>query len=223
MDSLTTLFSKSQYLRNAEVKQVLKSKKHRVYLINIDKKEMVLKWYQQGYQRNMIKECEILTEKSTPYPKPFVIRKNEKEGFLLMSYINGENICDLINNPRFCFHRKILLIQHLSHWFTQFHDYHQSKKETLVHGDAHLRNFIATPKGIIYGLDFEETFRGDFMIDIADFCASILTTNPMFTEEKHKLVDTFIQHYGELTSYKLKDIEKKINQSVQKTEERRKK
>jgi len=92
----------------------------------------------------------------------------------------------------------------------------------MIHGDSHLRNFIVTNNYDIVGLDFEETHLGDVSEDIAQLCASILTTNPQYTKEKIILTHEFIKTYEQLTKQKITDIDIKIERAVNSTLAKRK-
>ena len=222
MSNLEILFTKIDYLQNASVKKIFKSKKHTVSLIKKEGNLFVLKWYNPKFRESFFQEYKILIDKHNFFLKPELIENNEKFQFLILDYIPGQNVCDQINNQNLTTEEKIEIIQKLAYWFYKFHSYYQQKSIPLIHGDAHLRNFIITKNKNIYGLDFEENKPGNINEDIASLCASILTTNPSFTEEKKHLKYQFVKRYETVTKYKLKYIETDIEQAVITSIERRK-
>ena len=71
----------------------------------------------------------------------------------------------------------------------------------LNKGDSRLRDFIIDfSKETIYGVDFEDSYEGNHMDDLAWVCCSLLDTNPgLFDmeEPKHKieLINIFLKKY----------------------------
>ena len=222
MNSISSLFSNVDYLRNASIINIFPSKKHTVALIKNEGRKFILKWYKPGFQQSFSQECKVLREKNTPFHKPDLVLISEEYKFLLLEYIPSENICDLINDPTRQTKEKIITINHLASWFHQFHKYYQKQSRPLIHGDANLRNFIITLNKDVYGLDFEESKPGNVSEDIAFLCASIQTTNPAFTEEKQQLQHQFITTYVQLSNQKIKNINLIVKEAVKKTIKRRK-
>ncbi|MDG6218872.1 MAG: phosphotransferase [Candidatus Thermoplasmatota archaeon] len=220
MKTIQTLFSTIEQIQTIKVVKTFQSKKHTVSFITINKKPFVLKWYQPGFKKNMLCEYQILSNSSINFAKPIVFEKNEKYQFLLLEYIKGTNLCDILNMNEIQLDEKIHIIHLLAHWFAQFHQHFQTEKETLLHGDAHIRNFLYANK--IFGLDFEETHPGLPIEDLADVSASILTTNPQFTKEKKQLQQQFIQYYEHLTNKKIQNSDLAVKKAIKKTVKRRK-
>jgi thiamine kinase-like enzyme len=69
-------------------------------------------------------------------------------------------------------------------------------------------NFILTDR--IWGIDFEESRLGKTIEDIAGMCASILTTDPMFSSEKFLLCEIFIDSYSKLAPGRIENINDEI-------------
>ena len=111
---------------------------------------------------------------------------------ILLGYVPGDNLCDRVSafaDPRYA--------GQLASWFFHFH---LATHNRYTKGDAHLRNFIVHKRTeAIYGVDFEETHRGDPIHDIGAICASILDTDPMFTSAKKSLCRHLIGRYLSLT------------------------
>ncbi len=223
MSSISSLLLKNKTLPDSRLIKVFKSKKNTVCLIEKNKSFFVLKWFQQGEEKHFWKEYHILSKTTTPFLKPHLIKKDKEDKFLILQHIPGNNICDVINDSQIDTNGKIIIITQLAKWFYQFHTYFQSLNKSLIHGDAHLRNFILTKNHAIYGVDFEEAYKGEPIKDISDLCASILMTNPEFTEEKINLVHHFIQTYVNLNCYTLQDINSNIQNSINTMIKRRRK
>ena len=107
-----------------------------------------------------------------------------RDDVIVMSFISGETLVDRINQT-FEPH----LIDKLAEWYYNYHKVHGQIK-----GDPRLRNFIVH-NNQIFGVDFEESGEGFWMVDIAGVCASLLDTNPIFDPRKRKLSWRFLEKY----------------------------
>ncbi|NMD32734.1 MAG: aminoglycoside phosphotransferase family protein [Firmicutes bacterium] len=185
------------HLFNREFKLLrrLKSKKNRVYLVESKEGHFVLKLYRAPHHRRSVVEHRVLQEAcrkglAVPQPVAFIEKKA-----LLMEYIPGENLCDLLN--RRCL---VEYADKLADWYGSFHRcFSCPGGEFLIKGDSILRNFIVRADGSLYGVDFEETAPGDPARDIGQICASILDTDPMFTPAKAALCRQLMTRYGRIT------------------------
>ena len=223
MKDISYLISQNKSLHDSKLIKTFKSKKNIVCLLEKNDYLFILKWFSQGINKYFSQENYVLSQNNTPILKPYLIDKNEEYHFFILQYIKGENICDLINNPNIEMKEKIVIIRLLATWFYQFHTYFQKFDKVLIHGDAHLRNFIFTKDQTVYGVDYEETCNGKPITDISNLCASILTTTPEFTKEKNKLVQQFLETYENLRGYSLQEIDANIQESIKKMKKRRKK
>lgn len=200
------------------------SKKNIVFDIRFKKKpkeypeQVILKIFQtENYQ----KELDTLKKLKVQKLKvPEILF--EGDTYLLMEKIQGDNLCDFINNKLTRnkhlseLDTKISLelvksVKELALWFTKLHTqniYHQDKNihiPVLNKGDTRLRDFIFnTNSSTIYGLDFEESYIGNHMDDLAWICSSFLDTNPgifQLNSPKHKidLVILFLNKYYEFS------------------------
>jgi thiamine kinase-like enzyme len=130
----------------------------------------------------------------------------------LIYYIRGKNLCDIINSKDTSFNSKLRIIIFLAKWFIKFHDYFKIQKKFFIRGDSNLRNFLYNNQ--IWGVDFEESRFGEPEEDIACMCSSILSTNPMFTEDKFQLCDTFIESYSEIINCKIEKLNEMISNKL---------
>jgi tRNA A-37 threonylcarbamoyl transferase component Bud32 len=148
---------------------------------------IVAKFY---HQPGIAHETSVLQEAATKeVPVPQLI--GTTSNVLLMEYIEGPNLCDLINaNPRTKYGRL------LANWLINFQNAFQvDQHSVLVKGDARLRNFLLRENQVV-GVDFEESYVGSYDDDLIELCASILDTDPLFTKKKFQLCNTIIRSYA---------------------------
>ena len=107
-----------------------------------------------------------------------------QDGVILMEFIQGEPLVDRINRTF-----ELTTVETLAEWYYKYHQIHNRIK-----GDPRLRNFIWN-NGQIFGLDFEESRKGNWMLDIAGVGASILDTDPIFDARKRVLTWSLLDHY----------------------------
>ncbi|MCK4568173.1 MAG: hypothetical protein KAU48_12780 [Candidatus Thorarchaeota archaeon] len=163
----------------------LKSKKNTVVSLKITPKRLetttlVAKMFIAGRFEN---ELSILKSSwSHGLAVPEVLEA--KDNVILMNFIPGETFVDRINRT-FEPH----LIDKLAKWYYNYHTAHKQIK-----GDPRLRNFICHDDQI-FGVDFEESCSGPWMLDIAGVSASLLDTNPVFNQRKRVLSWRFLESY----------------------------
>ncbi|NVM46025.1 MAG: hypothetical protein HWN79_14000 [Candidatus Lokiarchaeota archaeon] len=141
-----------------------------------------------------------------------------KQPYLILEKIKGVNLCDFINeklegvvelghlNPEI--KTEITRsIEKLADWFNQLHaktlieNNDHSVSTVLNKGDTQIRDFIYEPtENEMYGLDFEDSYNGNHIDDIAWVCCSLLDTNPGIFEQtvpkaKMELINLFLRAY----------------------------
>jgi thiamine kinase-like enzyme len=131
----------------------------------------------------------------------------------VMSYIMGENVCDIVNDPQKIIDEKIKVVHLLANWFVNFHTFFKSEDGFRLHGDANLKNFILS-RGHIWGVDFEESRIGKPREDLATFCASLLSTDPMFVDEKFQFCQIFLDTYRKLVQWDVEQLNKEISYAL---------
>ncbi len=208
MKDIEELIGSTKKYKNAMVQQKLKSKKNTVAYIMLDEKPRVLKWFVPGLKRQMKIEYNILQKGSSKLGIPPVYKMDEKNNVLLMGYIIGENLCDIVNDEKTTKSEKERLMVLLAEWFADFHKYFKTAAEFRIRGDSTLRNFVLSDR--IWGVDFEESRTGKPIEDIASMCSSILSTDPMFTSEKFQLCQKFIESYSQSVPWNLTNIDNEI-------------
>jgi hypothetical protein len=153
-------------------------------------------------------EQEILVPKILFYKKPY----------LILEKIDGINLCDFINDRLMKVAdldsldtntKKELLecIEKLANWLSILHinniieDKEHAHTRVLNKGDTRLNDFIYNPLSHeIYGLDFEDSYEGNHIDDVAWICCSLLDTNPGIFEQavpkaKIELINPFLKSY----------------------------
>ena len=177
----------------------LKSKKNEVYLLSLidtpfqkyDK--VILKKY---HTRSPMLEVNLLSKLYSTNLVPKLLL--DAKEFVVLEYIEGQNLCDVLNSTL-----DLKYAQMLAEWFANFHQALPATNEVVtLKGDAHLRNFIVRD-GRCYGLDFEESYVGSFVNDIAQAAGSIFDTHPgiedpLFFPAKLMLVSKFLKTYIDL-------------------------
>ena len=208
MKEIGELIKKDKKYKDALVQKRFTSKKNTVCYVILNGKPRVLKWYAPGFKKNMETEYEILSNGSSKLNMPTPLENDEKNNVIAMSYIIGENLCDIINDEKTTMSEKQRLMHLLAEWFSKFHVFFKKKDKVRIRGDSILRNFILTDR--VWGVDFEESRYGKPIEDIAGMCASILSTDPMFTDEKFQLCRIFIDSYEQSIQGNLSDITSEI-------------
>ena len=208
MKNIEELVQNVKKYKKAVIQDKLKSKKNIVAYVTLDDKSRVLKWFVPGLKRQMKIEYDVLKKGSSKLNIPSVYKMDEKNNVLIMSYITGENLCDLINDEKTAASEKKRLMILLANWFAEFHNHFKTDEQFRIRGDSTLRNFILTDR--IWGVDFEESRLGKTIEDIAGMCASILTTDPMFTSEKFQLCEIFIDSYTKLAPGRIVNVNDEI-------------
>ena len=208
MRNIEDLVNTTEKYKKSVIQQELKSKKNTVAYVTIDNKPRILKWFVPGFKRQMNVEYTILKKGSEELNIPAVFEMDEKNNVLVTKYINGINLCDILNNKDIKQVEKQRLMSLLAEWFNDFHNFFKKDKEFIIRGDSSLRNFILTDK--VWGLDFEESRNGRPVEDLAGICASILTTDPMFTKEKFTLCKILLDRYNELAPGRITNVSDEI-------------
>jgi predicted Ser/Thr protein kinase len=196
-----------------------KSKKNTVALISQKNRYYILKWFLPRPTNNMSREYYILKSASSEINVPKIYTIDQENNIIIMSYIKGKNLNDVLNDKIIRYNEKEKIMKLLSTWFLNFHNFFNKKNKSMIRADTNLRNFILSDK--IWGIDFEESRIGRPGEDIADMISSILSTNPMFTNEKFNLCQNFLDYYLECSLIKIKNIHNLISYYLSEKSKRR--
>lgn len=208
MKDIRELTDNVEKYKNTIIQQDFSSKKNTVAYVTIDGKPRILKWFVPGFKRQMENEYKVIKEGASKLNIPAVYEIDEDNNVLITNFVIGENLCDVINNEDTTTNEKQRLMMLLAEWFIEFHNHFKTADGFRIHGDSNLRNFILTDR--IWGVDFEESRKGMVVEDIAGMCASVLTTDPMFTKEKFQLCKIFIEHYMKLAPGRIASVNDEI-------------
>jgi tRNA A-37 threonylcarbamoyl transferase component Bud32 len=213
MRDIQWLIDNVERYKNAIVQKRFKSKKNTVAYVVLNSQPRILKWFVPGLKQNMENEYTFLKKGFSTLPIPSPIDKDTENNVLVMSYILGQNVCDLLNDSQIVFEEKEKSIHLLADWFVQFHTFFKTEENFQIRGDATLRNFIQN-KGRILGVDFEESRIGKPSEDLATLCGSLLSTEPMFTDEKFKLCQIFLDTYRKSAPWTIENINAEISYAL---------
>jgi tRNA A-37 threonylcarbamoyl transferase component Bud32 len=208
MKNIEELIQNIKKYKKAIIQRKLQSKKNTVAYVTLKNKQRILKWFVPGLKRQMHIEYSILKKGSSKLNIPTVYKMDEENNVLILGYIVGENLCDIINNENNSADEKQRLMVLLADWFVKFHNFFKTEDQFQIRGDSTLRNFILTDR--IWGLDFEESRIGNPVEDIAGMCSSILSTDPMFTSEKLQLCKLFLESYTKHAPGRIKNVNDEI-------------
>ena len=196
----------------AEFIQRFRSKKNVVVHLLLHSKNqdesanLVTKLFVTGYFENEVELLYKCHEGCLPVPRLFRAEK----GVILMDYISGETLTEYVNrtfNPA--------IIDTLAKWYYKFH-----RITGLVKEDPRLRNFICN-KDALFGLDFEESHAGHWIIDIAGVSASLFDTDPIFDKRKRALSWQLLETYLDLcNSERNQEIDKLFIETIANTLEK---
>ena len=209
MRTIEDLISNTEKYKPALLQKQFESKKNTVGYVVLNGQARILKWYVPGLKKNMDIEYEILKKGSSELSMPLPLEKDIENHVVVMSYIVGTNACDLINDQQVSFEEKKQVVDLLADWLAKFHTVFKSEEGFSIRGDASLRNFILS-RNRIYGVDFEEARVGKPVEDVAGVCASILSTDPMFTDEKFQLCQQFLDAYRRSVKWLLENVNAEI-------------
>ncbi|MHA1150451.1 MAG: RIO1 family regulatory kinase/ATPase domain-containing protein [Promethearchaeota archaeon] len=182
--------------------------------VNPNKEDMVVKIFKTDNADNEFHSLLRLLEQNHSVPR--LIDYNKP--FLLMEMIQGKNLCDYINDKLVnvkhleeleskARQKMILSVKMLAQWLARVHktniilDPKFSTFNVRNKGDPRLRDFIINfTTGELYGVDFEDSYEGNHIDDIAGICCSLLDTNPGLFEmevphHKIELIKEFLNEY----------------------------
>ena len=197
----------------------LTSKKNMVFELIFEKKPenfpkiVILKLFRTDYAQieyNALKKLEIqglTVPRVLFFKKPYIILERII-GINLTNFINDnlKNISSLHDLKLQARKHLTRSIKRLAKWLAILHKNNVIRKTNneiivLNKGDARLRDFLYDPSNhVIYGVDFEESYEGNHLDDLAWICCSLLDTTPGIfetTEPTHKikLIKVFLKKY----------------------------
>jgi tRNA A-37 threonylcarbamoyl transferase component Bud32 len=213
MRDIQDLINKVERYKDVLLQRRFESKKNTVAYVVLNGQPRVLKWFVPGLKQNMDIEYSVLKKGFSDLSIPSPLEKDSDDNVLVMSYIMGENVCDNINKSGTVFEEKQKVVQLLADWFVRFHSFFKSEDGYRLRGDATINNFILS-RGRIWGVDFEESRIGKPGEDLATLCVSLLSTDPMFTDEKFQLCQMFLDAYRKSAKWDVENINAEISYAL---------
>jgi len=213
MRDIQELIENVEKYKNVLLQRRFESKKNTVAYVVYNSQPRILKWFVPGLKQNMDLEYSILKKGFSDLSIPSPLEKDVENNVLVMSYIMGENVCDIVNDLQMALEEKQKVVQLLADWFVNFHTFFKSEDGFRLRGDANLKNFILS-RGRIWGVDFEESRMGKPSEDLATLCVSLLSTNPMFTDEKFQLCQIFLDSYRKSVKWDVENINTEISYAL---------
>ena len=213
MRDIQELIENVERYKNVLVQKRFDSKKNTVAYVVLNGQPRILKWFVPGLKQNMDTEYNVLKKGLSTLPIPSPLEKDTENNVLVMSYIIGENICNVINESQTIFEEKEKVVHLLADWFVRFHTFFNTEDRFRIRGDATLQNFILN-KGRIWGVDFEESRVGKPSEDLATLCVSLLSTDPMFIDEKFQLCQIFLDTYRKSVRWNVENINAELSYAL---------
>ena len=217
---LSTYIPEIQDKNNPFSLKRLTSKKNIVFELNFKEKPkkfpkvVILKLFRTEFAEKEYNALIKLEKQGLAVPKVFFFSKP----YIILKKLSGHNLCDFINENLINItslneldlkvrNKMILSIEKLAEWLAKLHKQNIidniDSSQTIVFnkGDTRLRDFIYdSSKKIIYGIDFEESYEGNHLDDLAWICCSLIDTDPgifQILEPTHKieLINVFLEKY----------------------------
>lgn len=172
-------------LENARVEPYFQSRKNRVFRASFRGKDYIVKVFRDEWSERAHTEFEVLRKcKEKNILAPLAVKI--VDGAVVMEPLAGEPVSEVFDalmtasSGSNLSEGQAALADSLARWLSGFHAAFAFK---MVRGDTILKNFLVTPAGVA-GLDFEEASRADTINDIGQLCASVVMTDPPFTDPK---------------------------------------
>ena len=179
------------------------------------RREVVAKLF---LQPGLAHEAWILRQAHTRgLPVPLLIGTTSQT--LILEYIPGTNLCDLIERDPDPHYGRLL-----GAWLAQLHKAfpHQPPRRigeggqentlgwALLKGDPRPRNFIYAGNDHLIGVDFEESHPGPPIEDLAGHCSAILDTDPPVTPEKMEICRAILYSYAQHRKCRTEPLIRKV-------------
>jgi len=213
MRDIQELLAQAENYKTVLVQKRFASKKNTVAYVLLDGQPRVLKWFVPGLKQNMETEYAVLKQGCSALQIPSPLQRDTEHHVLVMNYIQGHNVCDVINDPHTVFEEKEQVVSLLADWCVRFHTFFKTEQGFRIRGDATLRNFIYSKKRV-WGVDFEESRSGTPGEDLATLCGSVLSTDPMFVDEKFQLCQRFLETYRKSVPWTVEKINAEISYAL---------
>lgn len=165
-------------------------------------------WGSAEKEESILQEC---LKKEIAVPK--VIKRYKNILFLESlqgSAINSKNLFNELNAINES------LLKNLALWLYKFHQSFKENNTTLIKSDMRLHNFILSGDSI-FGIDFEESYRGDYKQDVAEMSATLCEMEiERYNAFSVKSSEIFAEKYFELSGEKIDNFREFIVNCLEK-------
>jgi hypothetical protein len=148
---------------------------------------VVVKRFLSGRGGNEFESLVLARSKGLNVPYPLATHGD----YLVMEYLQGDG-CDVLVTKMF----STEAAEGMGRWLALFHNRLSTELGQRIRRDSVLSNFIMSD-GVVYGLDLEDSGKGDPMDDLGELGASILGNEPFFTPIKFDLCMRMLRAYGQ--------------------------
>ena len=191
----------------ADSAEALRSRRNRLFQVKLSGgREIAVKLYNYPSGRLEYEVLQKLDEGGVAVPEPVGFG----DDWLACEMVHGPTLMDLVNEGE----KDGLIVEDLPRWLAEFHSGMAEGRHNRIKGDCNLRNFLAPAGGGLVGIDFEGFSYGRPVEDVAEACASLLSSNPPFTPGKLNLSKILIKNYREASGDGLEDLDKQVTRSL---------
>ena len=185
-------------LQKERIGDMFFSRKNSVFRSLCGEREVVVKVFTNDAADAALKEYSVLETcraKNVAAPTPIEL----KEAVIVMEYVEGQTLAEFLDAARRGsevrandYPQVQEVAESLGAWLA---DFHEAFDYTLSRGDAGIRNFIISCKGVV-GIDFEESGDREVIGDLGEACASVLSMRPMFSHESEEFCRCMVETYA---------------------------
>ncbi len=176
--------------------QFVPSKRNRVWIVETDVRPVVVKRFFTGKADNEFEM--LLRSRNAQMNCPLPLAKSGD--YLVTEYVSGEG-CESLINHMF----SMAAAEKIGRWLAQFHSRLKEGDRHVIMTDAVPSNFIMSG-GELFGLDLEDSGRGDPLDDVGRMAASFLDSDPIFTPVKFDLCLRMIESYERESGTQAKEV-----------------
>lgn len=170
--------------------RLVPSKRNRVWVAETDVRPVVIKRSLTGKCGIEFEALLVSRQGGLAVPHPLWMEGD----YLVMEYLPGES-CEMLINSMFSSEAA----EGMGAWLSAFHKRDRASPWANIIGDAVLSNFLMSD-GRVFGVDLEDSCRGDPLDDLGQISASILASEPFFTPIKFDLCQRLIASYDRASS-----------------------
>lgn len=165
------------------------SRVNRVWVVETDVHPVVVKRFLSGKWGTEFES--LLQARNLDLKVPYPLASHGD--YLVMEHISGDS-CDTLVNKMF----SVEAADGMGEWLALFHKKMSDEYGQRIRADAILSNFILEGDDV-YGIDLEDSRKGNPMDDVGQLGASILGNEPFFTPIKFDLCMRMLKTYESIS------------------------